>query len=260
MPAPNVPSVHEPDESVHVTSDDPVFVALTLPVAPASSAVTSTVNVGVGSLVMSSMLETPESLAASRFGTPIADAAESIVMIDASLFAVGPALLEESDTELAASRTVTAPSDVHTTDTVTEVPEAADGVKLQPVAAPEVATLLKSPEVTPDTLSLNARVYERVREFDDPGTVHEAVGGVTSTTVMVVLAVAAVAGPRLPDVSEAPLTAKTGMTVPGPHPDTVTVLVEPESEPGLKVHPVAEPAFEKSPDATPVTDSEKVSV
>ena len=260
MPLANVPSVHEPDESVQVTSDEPVFVALTVPIASASSAVTTTVNVGVVSVVLSSVLETPESLAALRFGIPIADAVVSIVIIEASLFAVGPALLEASDTALAASRTVTAPSEVHTTDTVTEAPEAADGVKLQPVAAPEVATLLKSPEVIPDTLSLNARVYERVREFDEPGTVHEAEGGVTSTIVMVVLAVAAVAGPRLSAASEAPLPAKTGRTVPRLHPDTVTVLAEPESEPGLKLHPEASPAFEKSPDVTPVTDSEKVSV
>jgi len=86
------------------------------------------------------------------------------------------------------------------------------------------------------------------------------VGAVTSSTVMVELAVAVTAGPWLLDVSRAPLAAKTGMTVPGSHPDTVTVRDEPESVPGLKVHPVAEPAFEKSPDATPVTDSENVSV
>ncbi len=179
MPSANVPSVHEPDESVQVTSDEPVFVALTLPVAPASSAATLTVNVGVASLVVSSVLDTPKSLAASRFGTPIVTvgATISIVIIEASLFAVGPALLSESVTALAASRTVTAPSDVHTTDTVTEVPEAADGVKLQSVAAPEVAILLKSLDAIPDTLSSNVRVYERVREFDEVGTVHVAVGG-----------------------------------------------------------------------------------
>ena len=62
------------------------------------------------------------------------------------------------------------------------------------------------------------------------------------------------------EVSSAPSAANTGMTVPGSHPETVTVLDEPESVPGLKVHPVAVPELEKSPDATPVTDSEKVSV
>lgn len=70
MPLAKAPSVHEPDESVQVTFVEPAFVALTVPVAPASDAVTTTVCVGVELLVMSSMLETPESLAASRFGTP----------------------------------------------------------------------------------------------------------------------------------------------------------------------------------------------
>lgn len=72
MPWAKAPSVHEPDESVHVTSDEPAFDALTVPVAPASNAVTTTVRVGVVSDVLSSVLDTPESLAASRFGTPIA--------------------------------------------------------------------------------------------------------------------------------------------------------------------------------------------
>lgn len=72
MPWANAPSVHEPDESVHVKSDEPAFDALTVPVAPASNAVTTTVRVGVVSDVLSSVLDTPESLDASRFGTPIA--------------------------------------------------------------------------------------------------------------------------------------------------------------------------------------------
>lgn len=85
------------------------------------------------------------------------------------------------------------------------------------------------------------------------------VGGVTSWTVIVVLAVAATAGPWLLDVSTAPFAAKTGMTVPGSHPVTVTVLDEPESVPGLKAQPEAVPELEKSPDVTPVTGSENVS-
>ena len=72
--------MHEPDDSVQVTSDDPVFEALTMPVAPISSAEITTVNEGVVSLVMSSVPETPVSLAASRFGAPIAIATVSITI------------------------------------------------------------------------------------------------------------------------------------------------------------------------------------
>ena len=48
--------------------------------------------------------------------------------------------------------------------------------------------------------------------------------------------------------------------MPSPHDDTVTVRVVPESVPGANTQSDAEPAFEKSPAATPVTDSEKVNV
>ena len=67
-----VPSVQVPAVRLQLTSADPALVALIVPVAPASSAVTSTVNVGVVSLVLSSVFDTPESLDTSRFGTPIA--------------------------------------------------------------------------------------------------------------------------------------------------------------------------------------------
>ncbi len=86
-----------------------------------------------------------------------------------------------------------------------------------------------------------------------------AVGAVVSRT-MVVVAVAAEAGPVLVAESVAPFAAKRGITVPSPHPDTNTVRLLPESEPGANEHPVAVPVLEKSPASTPVTDSENVSV
>jgi hypothetical protein len=84
--------------------------------------------------------------------------------------------------------------------------------------------------------------------------------GAVISRVIVVDAVAADEGPLLPAASLAPFAAKRGMTVPLPQPDTVTVRLEPESVLGLNVQEVAVPAFEKSPDATPVTVSENCSV
>jgi hypothetical protein len=84
--------------------------------------------------------------------------------------------------------------------------------------------------------------------------------GLVMSRTMVVVDVAADAGPVLPARSVAPLSAKTGVTVPAPQPDTVTVRLLPESLPGSNEHPVAVPEFEKSPAATPVTLSENVKV
>jgi hypothetical protein len=77
--------------------------------------------------------------------------------------------------------------------------------------------------------------------------------------VIVVVAVTADAGPVLPAASDAPADAKTGMIVPPVVHVTVTVRELPESVPGAKVQ-VAVPLLEKSPAATPVTDSENVSM
>jgi hypothetical protein len=87
----------------------------------------------------------------------------------------------------------------------------------------------------------------------------ETVGAVTSR-VIVVLAVAKVAGPLLPARSSAPPAAKRGITVPSPQPVIETVRDVPESAPGANEHVAAVPEFEKSPAATPVTASENVSV
>ena len=87
----------------------------------------------------------------------------------------------------------------------------------------------------------------------------ETLGAVRSI-VIVVEDVAADAGPVLPASSLAPSRANSGTTVPAEQLEIVTVRVVPESVAGAYTQPVAEPVLEKSPAATPVTDSENVSV
>jgi len=93
VPAARVPSVQVPPEfSVHVTSDEPALVAFTVPVAPASSAVTDTLIVGVLSVVISSVDDAPVSLDVSRSGNPIATGAVVSITI-----AFAPAMLSLPD-------------------------------------------------------------------------------------------------------------------------------------------------------------------
>ena len=84
--------------------------------------------------------------------------------------------------------------------------------------------------------------------------------GAVISRVTVVDAFTAADGPVLPATSVAPLAAKRGITVPSPQFETVTVRDDPESVPGANEQFNAVPAFEKSPDATPVTFSENVKV
>ena len=77
--------------------------------------------------------------------------------------------------------------------------------------------------------------------------------------MIVVVAVEADDGPVFPAPSVAPPEANLGCTVPSPQLDTVIVYVVPLPDTPNE-HPVAAPAFEKSPDATPVTVSENSSV
>ena len=77
--------MHTPATNVHVTFDEPAFVAFTVPVAPTSSNVSATLIVGVLSVVMLSVAEAPVSLEASRFGTPMATGA--VVSTTIALFA-----------------------------------------------------------------------------------------------------------------------------------------------------------------------------
>jgi len=80
----------------------------------------------------------------------------SIVMVDALLSALGPTFDAPSVTLLALSLAMTVPSEVHSTLTVIEVPEAADGVKTHPLAVPPA--FVKSPVAMPETASENASV------------------------------------------------------------------------------------------------------
>ena len=66
----------------------------------------------------------------------------------------GPVLPAESETEEAARRSTTVPSEQEATVIVIEEPEAAEGVKTQPVAVP---ALEKSAAVKPEMLSEKVR-------------------------------------------------------------------------------------------------------
>jgi hypothetical protein len=135
-------------------------------------------------------------------------------------------------------------------------PEPLVTTPVHPVPVP----VFESVDVTrPVTLSEN--VTEKVAEVREKAVFVnvETVGAVMSR-VIVVDDVAAAAGPVFDEASVAPLIAKRGWIVPAEQPVIVTVRVAPLSVPGSYTQPVAVPAFEKSPAATPVTDSENVSV
>ena len=86
----------------------------------------------------------------------------------------------------------------------------------------------------------------------------EAVGAVRSTVTEE--AVRLEAGPALPDESETEEEVTLSSTVPSEQEAAVTVKEEPEDDEAVKTQSVAVPAFVKSDDVRPVTDSEKVSV
>lgn len=115
--------------------------------------------------------------------------------------------------------------------------------------------------VTAVTVSLNSIttfVEMAIPVASSAGVVGVTVGEVASR-VMVVVAVAADVGPLLLAESVAPFRANCGVTVPDPQLDTVIVYgPAPEPDDTAKEQPVADPVLVKSPDATPVTDSEKV--
>ena len=94
----------------------------------------------------------------------------------------GPLLAATSDTLLAASTGVTVPSVHPLAVTVTDVPVAAEGVKVQPVAVP---ALLKSLATMPDTGSLKVSVNTGdVALVGVLGDAHDAVGGTRSTVTV----------------------------------------------------------------------------
>jgi hypothetical protein len=105
---------------------------------------------------------------------------ESIVTEDAETALTGPAFEALSVTEFVANRAITVPSEVHATDTVTEVPDEPLGVNTHPVAVP---VFEKSLEAIPDTASVKVNEYDNERDDEgDDGDVHDADGGTTSAT------------------------------------------------------------------------------
>jgi hypothetical protein len=182
----------------------------------------------------------------------------SRVIVGPSAIAAGPVLPAASVAPFAAKCGMIVPAEQLVSVTVRVAPVSAPGANTQPVAVP---VCVKSPAATPVTDSENVSVYE----IDDAlvgvdvTAVSAAVGAVRSI-VIVVLDVEAEAGPVLPAASVAPPDANTGITVPSPQLVIVTVRDVPESVPGENEQPDAVPEFEKSPAATPVTDSENVTV
>ena len=82
-------------------------------------------------------------------------AVRSIFTEEASTLLAGPLLPAESATEEAARRSTTVPSEQEVSETVIDEPEAAAGVKTQPVAVP---ALEKSAAVRPETASAKVRL------------------------------------------------------------------------------------------------------
>ena len=185
-------------------------------------------------------------------------AVRSIVIVAPVEAEAGPVLPAASETALTARRGMTVPSEQPVTVTVRELPESASRAKVHDVAVP---VFEKSPAATPVTDSENVSVYDSDAAFvgDAVTAVNdETVGAVVSRVIVGPSAI--VAGPVLPAASVAPFAAKCGITVPPEQLVSVTVRVLPESVPGAKTQPVAVPVCVKSPAATPVTDSENVSV
>lgn len=116
------------------------------------------------------------------------------------------------------------------------------------------AVRTKSAEVSVEQSSGSSPVTVNVTDAVDAvvGAVNVSVGAVASR-VMVVVALTFVAGPVLPTASVICPDFNRGMIVPDEHDDTVMVSVVPDDALGEKEHPVAVPAFSKSPLATPVT-------
>ena len=151
MPSVRVPSVQVSPEvlpvMVQVTLLDPLLVAVTVTVPPASAAVTE--MFGVLSLVMLSVEDDPESEPATKsgvLGSPGADESPTMLITVESTFVGGPMFPERSRRALAESRMLKSPSDEQTAVTVTTLAGVELGEK-EHVAALGLATLLKSLDV-----------------------------------------------------------------------------------------------------------------
>jgi hypothetical protein len=203
--------------------------------------------------------EAPEVPSATE--APVCVALERRVVVDAAKLTVSG-----FDAELLFPRASV--NLLEATDTVPVPDVFPDAVKVTFRDVPDVVSAESEPRVTLKSsrvrllvVSLRAIAMVHV-EPDTYDAVHpdRAMVGPVASRVIVVDAVAAEEGPVFPATSVAPFNAKRGMTVPSPQPETVTVRLEPESVPGLKEHDKAVPVFEKSSDATPVTDSENCNV
>ena len=123
-----------------------------------------------------------------------------------------------------------------------------------PLVSPTVAVTVGVVSLVIRSESLEPVSLPEVRANELGGT------GATESRATVVVAVESDIGPVFSTVSLAPPETNDGITVPSSQFETVTVRDDPESVPGSNEQFNAVPAFEKSPDATPVTFSENVKV
>ena len=159
----------------------------------------------------------------------------------------------ENDPEAVSVAVTAAPPAVAVDSAVTvqmddEAPTATEVIDDRP------AVSTKSADVSVEQSSGSSPVTVNVTDAADAvvGAVNVSVGAVASR-VIVVVALTFVAGPVLPTASAICPDFNRGMIVPDEHDDTVMVRVVPDDALGVKVHPVAVPAFSKSALATPVT-------
>ena len=104
VPSDKVPRVQAPDETVHVTLVDPDFAAVTIAV-PVPVNVPEAFIVGVGSLVMSSLLDLPKSEFDARSGVAgIEGATLSLVIVLVAVAALAGPANALPDTEFAFRR------------------------------------------------------------------------------------------------------------------------------------------------------------
>ena len=178
----------------------------------------------------------------------------SIVMAVAVAALMGPALPAASVTPPAASTGASVPSEQPVAVTTTDVPLAADGEKVQPVAVPAFE---RSPATMPDTDLLRVSVnMGAVAAVGDAGEVQAAVGGVRST--ITVGAATAAPGNGVFDESSTAFWARVRMTLPALvlGPPTVTVYgPPPDPVTDCTIQPVAVPLTAKSDAVSPVTAS-----
>lgn len=179
--------------------------------------------------------------------------AEIVIVPEPDVLALPKASL---NVPAATEMTAVGPTPVAVNVAVYDVPDPEKPERVPFVTATSAAVKSVAASVSVN-VTVDVRLVEGVTVLGDGVIV--TVGPIASR-VIVVDAVAAAAGPAFDEVSVAPFAAKRGWIVPSEQLVIVTVRVAPLSVPGAYTQPVAVPAFEKSPAATPVTDSEYVSV